>query len=111
MKLILRKREYADLFLASLQHNTLIGLYWRVAVICCCLLRRHLRDKRLIVSGCYLLAGVSAVVCLLSGCGQLFFLSRLHFSSFPSIDHYRETGAPNQDEQLISGPQMIKKIG
>lgn len=79
------------------------------AVICCCLLRRHLRDKRLIVSQWHLLAGVSVVVCLLSGCGQLFFLSRLHFSSFPSIDHYRESGPPNQDERLISGPLFIKK--
>lgn len=79
------------------------------AVICCCLLHRHLRDKRLIVSQWHLLAGVSAVVCLLSGCGQLLFLSRLHFSSFPSIDHYRESGAPNQDERLISGPLFIKK--
>lgn len=57
MKLILREREYADLLLAPLRH-------WRVAVICCCLLRRHLRDKRLIVSRCHLLAGVSTVVCL-----------------------------------------------
>lgn len=68
MKLILRKREYADLFLASLQHNTLIGLHWRVAVICCCLLRRHLRDKLSLCLGAiyWLVSALLFVFCLVA---------------------------------------------